>query len=63
MLLTDQEIGMGIMVVSCKCCGNVYKAHSTANACTYSLIPNFGCPKCLGVPSGTSQQDALGEGL
>ena len=49
MNLTEQEIGMGLMVVTCKCCGNVHKAHKQMNACSYSLTPNFGCAKCQGV--------------
>jgi hypothetical protein len=49
MRLTEQEVGIGLMIVTCKCCGEVYKAHIQMNACTYSLNPNFGCDKCQGV--------------
>jgi hypothetical protein len=49
MKLTDQERGMGLMVVTCKCCGNEHKAHGAMNACSYSMTPNFGCDKCQGV--------------
>ena len=49
MQLTEQEIGIGLMVVTCKCCGHVYKAHQAMNACSYSLNPNFGCIKCQGI--------------
>ena len=49
MKLTEQERGMGLVVVTCLCCGEVYKAHQQENACGYSLTPNFGCRKCQGV--------------
>jgi len=49
MRLTEQEIGMGLMVITCKCCGNVHKAHKMSNALAYSLTPNFGCNKCQGI--------------
>ena len=48
MKLSEQEIGMGLMIVVCKCCGNVYKAHGLSNALAYNLTPNFGCEKCQG---------------
>ena len=47
--LTEQEIGMGLLVVTCKCCGNEYKAHMASNSLTYSFTPNYGCSKCQGV--------------
>ena len=49
MKLTEQEIGMGLVAVTCKCCGNEYKAHMISNALSYSLTPNFGCDKCQGI--------------
>lgn len=64
MILTDQERGMGLLVVTCLCCGNVYKAHQMSNALSYSLIPNYGCEKCKGVPltgrqgTGLNNKDA-----
>ena len=41
----------GIVDVTCKCCGNKYKAPAAANSLTYSLTPNYGCIKCKGVSS------------
>ncbi len=58
MEITDQEIGMGVIVVTCKCCGNVYKAHQLSNACAYSMTPNYGCEKCKGV-TGQKQTPLL----
>jgi len=49
MRLTPQDIGVGLMVVTCKCCGNVYKTHESCNALAYSLISNFGCHECTGL--------------
>lgn len=51
MKLTDQEVGLGLVVVTCKCCGEVYKAHGLQNACTYGATPNYGCDKCQGIPN------------
>lgn len=61
MKLTDQEKGMGLIITKCKCCGNVYKAHQITNALAYSLTPNYGCPKCQGVPTGL--QDVNGQDI
>jgi len=47
--LNELEISLGIIIVKCKCCGNKYKSHPAANACTYSLTPGYGCAKCKGV--------------
>jgi len=49
MKLTEQERGMGLMVVTCSCCGNIYKAHQMNNSLAYNLTPNFGCSKCQGI--------------
>lgn len=49
MKLTSQEVAMGCIVVTCSCCGNVYKTHKLANSLVYSLRPGFGCYKCQGV--------------
>lgn len=50
MKLTEQEIGMGLILVTCACCGEVNKAHKMNNACSFSLTPNYGCCKCQGIP-------------
>lgn len=55
MVLTQQEKDLGIIAVTCKCCGNAYKAHGIMNACSHSLTPNFGCEKCQGIPKETPQ--------
>ncbi len=57
MELSEQEKGMGLMIVTCTCCGNVHKAHQASNALTYSLTPNYGCMKCQGIPLKPSQAD------
>ena len=49
MNLSKKEIGMGLVVVTCSCCGNVHKAHKTSNACAYGP-PNYGCYQCQGMP-------------
>jgi len=46
--LNELEEGLGIIIVKCKCCGDEYKSHPAANACTYSLTPNYGCITCKG---------------
>jgi hypothetical protein len=48
--LSEKEIGMGIVVVKCKCCNQSHKAHMVSDACSYSLTPNYGCENCQGVP-------------
>ena len=48
MRLTDQEIGAGLVITRCTCCGHVYKTHMTSNACAFSLTPGFGCHECQG---------------
>ena len=58
MTLTDQEIGMGIVIATCKCCGNVYKTHKLSNACNYSLTPNFGCDECQGIVPDKAKQSS-----
>lgn len=63
MKLTEQERGQGILVVTCKCCGNVYKAHELSNACSYSLTPNFGCRECQGVVPSQDLAEAQRDGL
>jgi len=49
MRLTDQERGMGYLVATCKCCGNIYKTHQMANSLIFSMTPGFGCGECQGV--------------
>lgn len=62
MKLAEQERAMGLMVTTCKCCGEVYKTHQMANACGYSLTPGYGCQKCQGVAPRQSQLEALSKG-
>ena len=59
MKLTEQERGLGLVVVTCTCCGNVHKAHEMNNACSYSLRPNYGCNECQGIPRKATQADQL----
>lgn len=59
MKLTEQEKQMGLVVVTCKCCGEVHKAHKMQNSCAYSLTPNYGCDKCQGISEETGQQLAF----
>ena len=56
MNLSQQEIGLGLIVVTCTCCGNVHKAHKMNNACSYSLRPNYGCNACQGIPPRQTQR-------
>lgn len=56
MRLTEQERGMGLVVATCKCCGNVYKTHQMANSLTHGMTPNFGCSECQGVPPKSNIQ-------
>lgn len=63
MNLTEQEIEMGLMVVTCKCCGSAHKAHKEMNACSYSFTPNFGCAKCQGVTPKNRVIAAQAKGL
>jgi RNase P subunit RPR2 len=51
MELTEREKGMGLMIVTCLCCGETHKTHEANNTMTFSLIPNYGCEKCKGVDS------------
>ena len=61
MKLSEQEAGMGLVIVRCTCCGNVHKAHQMSNACSYSLQPNYGCDDCKGIPNVTTQQERINE--
>jgi len=63
MKLSDQERMQGIVVATCKCCGNVFKTHEEANACGYSLNPWFGCRDCQGVVPKQRLVDAQKAGL
>ena len=63
MELTKQEIGMGLVVATCTCCGNVYKTHGMVNACFYSTNPGFGCSKCQGIARGESNYERQRRGL
>ena len=59
MNLSQQEIGMGLIIATCTCCGNVHKAQKMQNACSYSLRPNYGCNACQGIPPRQSQRDQM----
>lgn len=43
-----EDISRDLITVTCKRCGNVYKAHRMENALKYSHIPNYGCDACMG---------------
>ena len=59
--LSEQEIGMGLMIAKCTCCGNAHKAHIAQNACSYSMLPNYGCKQCQGIPKQTTQAEYFNE--
>lgn len=50
MKLTEQEVGMGLIVVTCLCCDNVYKAHELSCSFGFNgLARNYKCRKCQGI--------------
>ena len=59
MELTDTDRQNGLMIVECKCCGNIYKAHKASNSTQYSMHRNFGCHECKGVIEEPGRPEAI----